>query len=126
MFEVSDLVRVKKFDIADRLIDFAVVVIRTSEQLPTTFAGNHLAGQLTRSGTAPALHYGEAQSAEFRPDVIHKMKLAAKELRETYHCLKIISKTNWLKNEVLDQMLSECNELISIFVKSIATAQMNR
>ena len=64
MCEAGDLFRMKRFDIADRLIDFAVAVIQTSEQLPATFAGNHLAAQLTRSGTAPALHYGEAQSAE--------------------------------------------------------------
>ena len=36
-------------------------------------AGNHLSGQITRSGTSPALNYGEAQSAESRRDFIHKL-----------------------------------------------------
>jgi hypothetical protein len=49
----------KKFDLNERLIDFAGAIIDISELLPKTFAGNHLAGQLVRSGTAPALNYGE-------------------------------------------------------------------
>lgn len=100
----------KKFDLEDRLVDFAVMVIEIAEALPNTRAGNHLAGQLIRCGTSPALNYGEAQSAESRKDFIHKMKVVLKELRETYICLKII-------------IFSECNELISIFVSSISTAQ---
>jgi four helix bundle protein len=60
--------------------------------LPKTFTGTHLAGQLTGSGIAPALQYGETQAAEARSDFIHKMKLAAKEPRETYNCLKPITK----------------------------------
>lgn len=103
-----------------------VSTLQVAELLPKTFAGNHLANQLTRSGTAPALHYGEAQSAESRADFIHKMKIATKELWETYHCLKIISQTKWLTQDSLTQILTESNELISIFVKSITTAQKNK
>jgi four helix bundle protein len=116
----------RTFDLSDRLINFAVSSIRIAEKLPRTFPGNHLSGQLTRSGTAPALYYGEAQAAESRADFIHKMKISAKELRETYNCLKIISKMNWLQNDKLSSELSKCNELISIFVKSISTAQQNK
>jgi hypothetical protein len=41
----------KKFDLEDRLVDFAVMVIEIAEALPSTRAGNHLAGQLIRCGT---------------------------------------------------------------------------
>jgi four helix bundle protein len=39
-----------------------VLIIEIVEKMPNTKAGNHLAGQLLRSGTSPALNYGEAQS----------------------------------------------------------------
>jgi four helix bundle protein len=68
------------------LIDFASGIIDIAEALPKTVAGHYLAGQLVRSGTAPCLQYGEAQSAESGADFIHKMKMSAKELRETYRC----------------------------------------
>jgi four helix bundle protein len=115
----------KKFDLNERLINFAVVIIDISECLPKTFAGNHIAGQLVRSGTSPALNYGEAQSAESRNDFIHKMKISAKELRETMNCLKIIEKKNWVAPDKLSVPINENNQLISIFVKSIETAKKN-
>ncbi|HMI77175.1 MAG TPA: hypothetical protein VK484_00195 [Ferruginibacter sp.] len=40
------------YDLDERLINFAVAMIDISENLPKTFAGNHIAGQLVRSGTA--------------------------------------------------------------------------
>ena len=115
----------RKYDLDERLINFADMIIDISEFLPKSFAGNHIAWQLVRSGTAPALNYGEAQSAESRNDFIHKMKISAKELRETYNCLRIIRKRKWYAEEKLLQVLDENNQLISIFVKSIETAQKN-
>ncbi len=115
----------RKYDLDERLINFADMIIDISESLPKTFAGNHVAGQLVRSGTSPALNYGEAQSAESRNDFIHKMKVSAKELRETYNCLRIIRKRKWYTEEKLVKVLDENNQLISIFVKSIETAKKN-
>lgn len=114
----------RKYDLEDRLIDFAVLIIRITENLFNTKAGNYIGGQLVRSGTSPALHYGEAQSAESRNDFIHKLKILLKELRESRSAMKIIKNTPLAENMELKGML-ECNELISIFVKSIETAKKN-
>lgn len=84
-------------DLSDRLIGFAVEMIKPGERLPKSLAGIHLANQLIRSGCATALHYGGAQSAESQSDFIHKMKTGVKELRETGNCLKIINKLNCWK-----------------------------
>jgi len=73
----------RNYDLQERLIEFAVRVLNAVESLPNSRVGNHVAGQLIRSGTSPAPNYGEAQSAESRKDFIHKMKIALKELRET-------------------------------------------
>lgn len=114
-----------KYDLETRLIQFAGIVIDLAETLPPTFAGNHLASQLIRSGTSPALNYAEAQSAESRNDFIHKMKIALKELRETYCSLKIIQLKKWVIEGKLVSVIDENNQLISIFVKCIETAQRN-
>jgi four helix bundle protein len=73
----------RPFDLEDRLIEFAVRVIRVAEALPKTPVGNHIRGQLIRSGTSPAPNYGEAQSAESGPDFVHKLRIVLNELRET-------------------------------------------
>jgi four helix bundle protein len=113
----------KKFDIEERLIDFSVAIISFVENLPLSKSATHLGGQLLRSGTSPALNYGEARSAESKTDFLHKMKICLKELRESSICLRIMQRANIYKSEkqLLD-LLAESNELIAIFVKSINTA----
>ena len=116
-----------KYDLEERLINYSVLVFDIIELLPDNKGANHLAGQLVRSGTAPSLMYGEAQSAESRRDFIHKMKLALKELRETFNCLRIMDRKGYIQveNKKLASALKETHELISIFVKSIGTAVNN-
>jgi four helix bundle protein len=116
----------KKYNLEERLINFAVMVLNLADQLPNTFAGKHLGGQITRSGTSPALNYGEAQGAESRADFSHKMKICLKELRETQICLKIIQKkNNMVKIEISEPVLKECNELVAIFTSSIEKIKSN-
>jgi four helix bundle protein len=127
MFMIQAEHKARKFDLEDRLVNYSIQVIEIVEMLPNTRAGNHLAGQLIRSGTAPALNYGEAQGAESRSDFIHKMKISLKELRETLICLKIIHRKPLITpQDRLAPVMQETNELISIFMKSITTAQTRK
>ncbi len=117
----------KKYNLEKRLIDFAVRIINVVEALPNTRAGNHIAGQLVRCGTASAPNYGEAQSAESRNDFIHKIKIVLKELRETKVWLKIIQIKSLLNStREIELLIAECDELISIFVTSVRTAEKNK
>ena len=85
-----------KKDLEERLINFAVLIIEIANDLPNSKTGNHLSGQLVRSGTSSALNYGEAQSGESRKNFIHKIKIVLKELREILICLKIIDRAKFL------------------------------
>ena len=115
-----------KFDLEDRLIDFAIRISEVAESLPNTILGKYLQGQIIRSGTSPALNYGEAQGAESSKDFIHKLKIVLKELRETFVALKIIKRKPLITPDTkLNLIINENNELISIFVKSIETAKKN-
>jgi four helix bundle protein len=118
----------KTYDLHERLIDFAVTIINITDNLKTTKAGNHLSGQIVRSGTSPSLNYSEAQSAESRNDFIHKMSVVLKELRETHSCLKIIHRGKLYLKEEQDLKLAtkENDELISIFVKSLETSRSKK
>ena len=117
----------KKFDLEDRLIDFAVRIIKMARFLPNTEIGKHVSGQLIRCGTSPAPNYGEAQNAESRSDFIHKMKICLKELRETKVWLLMIIRASLIKPaSKLDSLIDENDQLISIFVKSINTARENK
>ena len=123
----SEVAKEKGFDLEQRLIAFAVRVMKVAEALPKTLAGQHVRGQILRSGTSPAPNYGEAQAAESRSDFIHKLKIVVKELRETRVWLRMIRSAEMIEPAAkLEPLIAENNELIAIFVKSIQTATKNQ
>lgn len=110
-------------ELENRLINFAVRVIKLSASLPKTPAGKHIAGQILRSGTSPAPNYGEARGAESHADFTHKLGIVLKELNETAIWLRIIERSQLLKSEWLTEIVAESNELGRIFTASVKTAR---
>jgi four helix bundle protein len=118
--------RDRKYDLEDRLLEFASAIIDLSEKLPASRAGNHVAAQILRCGTSPYPNHGEAESAESRDDFIHKLKISLKELRETRRWARLVHRKGWAHDEtVLPFIIGESDELIRIFVSSVNTAQKN-
>ncbi len=116
----------RTYDLEERLLEYAVQVVRLVEKLPNTRAGNHVAGQLLRSGTAALPNHGEAEGAESRNDFIHKLGICHKELRESRRWLLLIQRVPLLsETKPVLELLSETEELIRIFAASIRTARGN-
>ena len=116
----------QKYDLEQRFIDYTISISDLVDEIDNSKLGMHIAAQLIRSGSAPALNYGEAQSAESRKDFIHKLKIILKELKESRICLKIIEKKPLVENKgKLIPVLNETEELIAIIYKSIDTAKSN-
>ena len=113
----------QSYDLEDRLLEYAARVIRLVEKLPDTRAGNHVAGQLLRSGTSALPNHGEAQAAESRRDFLHKMRICLKELRESLRWLRLVQRVPLLKPALVEPLASETDELIRIFRSSIKRAE---
>lgn len=107
-------------ELEDRLIQFAAIVIQLTDSLRKNRAGLTLIDQMSRSSISAALNYGEAAGAESPKDFVHKLQIVLKELRETLMALRITQVSKLSSNhELLKSCLQECNELISIFTKSV-------
>ena len=117
--------RQKPYDLEDRLLEYAVRVIRLVDALPATRAGRHVADQLLRCGTSPLANHGEVQGAESRKDFIHKLGIFLKEIREAQRWLRLIHRVPLVAPEKIEPLLSETEALIKIFVASIRTAEKN-
>ena len=115
----------KPDDLSERLLDLAVRVGKVVDALPETRLGKHIAGQLVRSGTAPAPNYEEACAAESRRDFIHKLRIALKELRETRCCIKLIMRSELLPEARMSELANEADELCRILGQSLVTARKN-
>ena len=117
----------KRYNLEDRLLDYAALIVKLTEHLPATRAGNHIANQLLRSGTSPLSNHGEAESAESMPDFIHKLRICLKEFRESKRWLRLIHKVLESVNQSdIKLLLNETDELIRIFVASIKTAEKRK
>ena len=113
-----------EYDLEDRLLEYSVQIIKLVDTLPITRAGNHIAGQLLRSGTSPLPNHGEAQAAESRSDFIHKFQICLKELRESHRWLRLMMRIPLIEPKSRGaSLLMETEELIRIFVASIRTAR---
>src|SRR4051812_37727033 len=110
----------------ERLLEFSARVGRVVDALPDTRLGQHIAGQLVRSGTSPAPNYAEACSAESRKDFIHKLRIALKELRESRSWIRLIIKAELLLSTRMTEVQEECEQLANIIGKSIVTARQKQ
>ena len=114
------------YDLEERLLEYSARIIRLVERLPGTRAGNHIAGQLLRSGTSPLPNHGEAQAAESANDFVHKLKICLKELRESYRWLLLVQRVPLMRPRLVDPLAKETDELVRIFVRSIQTAKQRK
>src|SRR5437588_5722905 len=95
----------------ERLINYAVRIVKLSARLPKTPAGRHIAAQILRSGTSPAPNYGEARGAESPNDFTHKVRVVLKELNETLIWLRMIERSELLRADLLLDIIDENTEL---------------
>jgi four helix bundle protein len=116
----------RRFDLEERLLEYAVRIIRLVDALPGTRAGRHVADQLLRCGTSPLANHGELQGAESRKDFIHKLGICLKEIREARRWLRLVHRVPLLAPAKIDPLLGETEALIKIFSASIRTAEKNK
>jgi four helix bundle protein len=114
------------FDLEERLLEYAVRIIRLVDALPASPAGRHVANQLLRCGTSPLANHGEVQGAESRKDFIHKLGLCLKEIREARRWLRLVHRVPLVPPRKIDPLIAETEALIKIFAASIRTAKRNK
>ena len=113
----------KANELEERLIDFAVRIVKVADALPKTSVGKHVSRQLLRSGTSPAPNYAEARGAESNSDFVHKLRIALKELNETSVWLRLACRAELLKRERLEELINENQQLCRILNASAKTAK---
>lgn len=106
-------------DLAERLEDFAAVIIKLYVKMPTSYAGQYLAQQIIRSSCSSALNYGEALGAGTSKDRINKLRISLKELRESLRNLNIQRKADLISVDDCEDLVKENGELIRIIVTLI-------
>lgn len=110
----------KKNDLRVRTRRYASFVIELFCKLPKNRREVQIIGnQLLRSGTSVAANYREASRARSDAEFISKIELCTQEADESLLWLELLRDDCRLKLDKIDLLLSETNELISIFVAMV-------
>lgn len=109
----------QKFDLEDRLVNFAAGSAIFCQDIPDNFAGEYSGNQLLRSAGSSALNFGELQGTVSDKDFIHKASLSLKELKESRVNLKILKKLEFGNEKKREELLNELEQLIKIIATII-------
>ena len=111
-------------DIVSRMLDLAIASLALASQIEGTPAGKHIARQLIRCSTSVGANYEEARSAESRADFVHKIGIAAKEMRETGWWLRLMDRAHLAAKGDVARWVNEANQLLAILISSARTARV--
>ena len=109
----------KIFNFDDRLIRFAWECIFFTRKLDKSYENEFYKNQLIRSSGSSSLNLGESQGTITDKDLVFKLALVVKELKESRNSLKILNYINEGNQEFKTFLLIEVEELIAIASKMI-------
>ena len=113
-------------DLKARTKAFSLRVIRLVESLPAGRTADVIGKQLLRSGTSVGANYRASCRAKSPADFIAKMGIVEEEADESIFWMELLIESGLVRQELLDDLLKEADELVAIVVASIKTAKRNK
>ena len=110
-------------ELKDRLMNFAIRIIKMVDSMPHSISSAAIAKQVVRSGTSPIANYRAACLGKSKRDFLNKLKMVEEELDETGMWLDIIMETEMLPRKRVSALYAESQELLKIIISSILTVQ---
>ena len=115
-------------DLKKRTKKFALRILKLVDGLPNTLQGRTVGGQLVRAGTSVGSNYRAACRGRSKAEFISKLGIVEEEADESAFWLELIIEGELLKQQVVQPLLNEANELTRIIARSRVTAssRLNR
>jgi four helix bundle protein len=105
-----------------RTKQFALRILKLVAALPNTVQGRAIASQLVRAGTAVAANYRAACRGRSKAEFIAKLGTVEEEADESAFWMELIIESGLLKQQVVESLLTEANELTKIMARSRISA----
>ncbi len=111
-------------NLSERLYNFALRIVSLVRSLPKEVAAYEIGRQLVRSGTSIIANHEEARGGFSKDDFIYKINLAFKEARETNIWLRLLRDSKIFKEELVNDLIRESEEIRNILGASVKTAKL--
>ncbi len=106
-----------------RTKQFALRVITLFRSMPKTDEARIIGRQLLRSATSVAANYRSVCRARSRADFVAKLGVVVEEADETLFWLELLSDSQIIPKDRLQDLTHEASELMAIFAASQRTAK---
>jgi four helix bundle protein len=120
-----NLISNNKYDLEQRTEKFGEDIIVFCLNLEQNAVSKPLISQLVRSGTSVGANYAEANGGSSRKDFKNKIHICKKESQETKHWLRMMIKCFPHKQDQIQTLWREAEELTLIFGKIISSLKKN-
>src|SRR5258705_12658412 len=109
-------------DLKRRTKQFALRILKLVGALPNTVQGRTIGGQLVRAGTAVRANYRATCRSRSKAEFIARIGVVEEEADESAYWMELIVEAELLKEEKVESLLSEANELAKIMASSRISA----
>ena len=113
-------------ELKERMIQFAVRVLKFADALPNKPSGRTIAGQVARSGCSVASNYRAALRGKSRADFINKVTVVLEEADETDFWIEIAKRAALVLPKRVAELQAEAVELVKIFSATRRTARNHK
>ena len=114
----ESILKIKSFKFAVRIVNFYKYLCDEKKEFV-------MSKQILRSGTSVGAMVREAEHSESKPDFIHKMAIAQKEINETLYWLELLSETEYISTTEFESINTDAIEIIKMLTSSIKTAKQS-
>jgi four helix bundle protein len=109
-------------DLKKRTKQFALRIMKLVAALPKSIEGRVVGNQLIRSGTSVGANYRSACKGRSKAEFIAKLGIVEEEADESAYWMELIIEGDLLKEELVQPLLDEANEIAAIMAASRITA----
>lgn len=108
-----------------RTKELAIGVARFTLELPCNVVNENYINQIIRCSSSVGANYRAACRAKSTADFINKLKIVEEETDETMYFLELLQVFNPGKENTIQILWKETNEILSIIVTSLNTLRRN-
>jgi len=106
-----------------RTKQFGLEIIKLVEKLPNTQTSRIIGNRQIRSGTSMGANYRAACRSRSKAKFIAKLGTVIEEADESAYWLELLIETGIVRQDTLEALMKEADELIAIMIASVKTAK---
>ena len=105
----------------NRLYKWVLKLLQFIDNLPKDNMSRILSDQLIRSSTSTLANYVEAHSSSSKKDFAHYFRISLRSANESKVWLALLRDTKRGKNELINELIGESQEIAAILASSLIT-----